>query len=170
MKKRNSGFTLIETLIVVFLIGIVLVAGGNIFFGIMKGSSKAEIEKEVKQNGSYALAVMERMIRNSRRVTACDDLAGASLEIENSDYGLTTFQLGEGRIASSSAGGDLYLTTDNITVSSLTFTCVFDPPSSSDPQDIRRVGINFILSVGAAEAPETFAEIEFQTSVSLRNF
>lgn len=170
MRKKSAGFTLIETLIVVFLIGIVLVAGGNIFFGIMKGSSKAEAEKEVKQNGAYALAVMERMIRNSRRVMVCDT---DSLEIENLDYGLTTFhQLGENRIASSSAEGDLYLTAENVEVSSLTFSCIYDPPSSSYPEDLRRIGINFVLSPrgGTVEAPETFAEIEFQTSVSLRNF
>lgn len=176
--EGGAGFTLIETLLVVFLIGIVLVAGGNMFFGIMKGASKVEVEREVKQNGNYALAIMERMIKNSRRVIDCNELDN-TLEIENLDYEITTFQIlpdseaGVNRIASSAAS-ILYLTGDNVNVSSFAFTCICDPESCDDPEDLRRIGISFTLTpkgVTAGEVPpEMYAEINFQTSISLRNF
>jgi prepilin-type N-terminal cleavage/methylation domain-containing protein len=177
MRKKQAGFTLIETLIVVFLIGIVLVAGGNMFFGIMKGASKVEVEREIKQNGEYALAIMERMIKNSRSVTSC---SSGSLEIENTDHFLTIFHLipdsGVDRIASSSASAasDLFLTGDNVNVSDFVFTCTTDPVDSLDEDDIRRVDINFTITpkgvIAGEVPPEMYAKIDFQTSVSLRNF
>ena len=179
MRKNSAGFTLIETLIVIFLMGIVLVAGGNMFFGIMKSASKVEVEREIKQNGEYALAIMERMIKNSRRVTTC---TSEILMIENLDYEITTFQIlldseaGVDRIASSSAlASSLYLTGDNVNVSSSSFiTCTTDPVGSLDEDNIRRVDINFTITpkgVTAGEVPpEMYAKIDFQTSISLRNF
>ncbi len=170
MRKKIAGFTLIETLIVIFLMGIVLVAGGNIFFGIMKGASKVEVEREIKQNGEYALAIMERMIKNSRRVTTCDS---ESLEIENYDNELTTFQLSNERIASSGATL-LYLTGDNVKVSSFAFVCTYDPVTSILPGDLRRIDIEFTLTpkgvIAGEVPPEMYAVIDFKTSISLRNF
>jgi len=176
--KKNNGFTLIETLIVIFLMGIVLVAGGNMFFGIMKSASKVEVEREIKQNGEYALAIMERMIKNSREVLECNS---SFVTIKNIDYENTRFQVDNERIASSSGESEvppynnhLYLTGDNIEVASLFFNCIHDPEISLEEEDIRRVEINFTLKpkgVTAGEVPpEMYAKIDFQTSISLRNF
>lgn len=170
--KKNNGFTLIETLVVIFLMGIILVGGGGLFFNIMKGASKAEVEKEVKQNGNYAMAIMERMIKNSREVTVCPS-SNDSLTIKNIDGGLTTFLGDNGKIASFSGTSTLYLTGDNVAVSSLSFVCIYEPTGIIDLKNIRRVEIGFTLKPkgGTPEAPpETYAEIDFQTSVSLRNF
>jgi prepilin-type N-terminal cleavage/methylation domain-containing protein len=172
--KKNNGFTLIETLIVVFLIGIVMVAGGNMLFGIMKGASKVEVEREIKQNGEYALAIMERMIKNSKEVLECNS---SYVTIKNIDNENTRFQVSSERIASSSGDSydhHLYLTGDKVSVSDLVFICTTDPVGSLDEDDIRRVDINFTITpkgVTAGEVPpEMYAEINFQTSVSLRNF
>ncbi len=177
--KKNNGFTLIETLMVVFLMGIVLVAGGNMFFGIMKGASKVEVEREIKQNGEYALGIMERMIKNSRSVLVCNSIDNI-LEIENPDYFSTAFHIindsGVDRIASSSASpaSDLFLTGDNVNVSDLVFTCTTDPVGSPDEDDIRRVDINFTITpkgvIAGEVPPEMYAKIDFKTSISLRNF
>lgn len=165
---ENKGFTLIETLVVISLMGIILVGGGGLFFNIMKGASKAEVEKEVKQNGEYAMAIMERMIKNSKGVTDCS--RSEELTIENIDGGLTTFSLDDGKIASSGAS----LTGDNIdAANSLSFVCIYEPEGTSLPKNIRRVEIGFTLQPkgGIPEAPpETYSKIDFQTSVSLRNF
>ena len=182
-QEGGAGFTLIETLMVVFLMGIVLVAGGNIFFGIMKGASKAEVQREIKQNGEYALAIMERMIRNSIGIEDCS--TGVSLTIRSPGpsggptSNQTIFQLvadnDVDKIASSSGApvaSNLFLTGDNVNTASLTFTCY--PEDFASPEDIRRIGINFTLTpkgITAGEVPpEMYAEINFQTSISLRNF
>jgi len=78
-RSANSptGFTLIEILMVVFLLGIIVVIGSNLFFSILKGASKAEITKEVKQNGDYAMNVMERHLRNANSIESCGEAVGA---------------------------------------------------------------------------------------------
>jgi prepilin-type N-terminal cleavage/methylation domain-containing protein len=163
--KKNNGFTLIETLMVIFLMGIILVGGGGLFFNIMKGASKAEVEKEVKQNGDYAMAIMERMIRNSSAVIDCTSFN--SLTIKNIDNRQTIFREDGGKIASSGAGL-LYLTSNQVTVSSpLTFTYY---PACSSPDAVRRIDIDFSLTGGSTQALESYAKIDFHTSVSLRNF
>jgi len=184
--KEKLGFTLIETLLVVFVLGIVLVIGGGLFFNIMKASTKVEVEKEVKQNGEYTLAIMERIIRNSSNISLC---GWEELVITNQDGELTKFRLvtdGDvDKIASSSGSPgwttNLFLTGDGVFASrdadGHMFYCYdsqgdecYTPACTSE--QFRRVKINFSLSPKGSTrgASETYAEIQFQTSISLRNF
>jgi prepilin-type N-terminal cleavage/methylation domain-containing protein len=157
--KKLSGFTLIETLVVIFLLGLVLVVGSNLLFNILKGASKAEIEKEVKQNGDYAMAIMERIVRNSVFDGVNCSSTPESLTVESLDGGFTTFAEDDGKIASSGA----HLTGDNLSVSNLSFVC-------DDNNNPRNVTISFSLTPrGVISTPETWARIDFNTTVTLRN-
>ena len=175
----SGGFTLLEVLTVVFILGILVVAGGNLFFSILKGASKAEVTKEVKQNGDYAVAVMERMIRGAQDILSnsdgltCED-SMAKLRVLNQDGGTTEFgcalEDGVTKIASNSAGR---LTGKNVTLggtsctaSSLSFSCVkgtlFVPP---------RVTFSFTLSQkGTDGRVEEQSQVSFQETVSLRTY
>lgn len=165
--KKEKGFTLIEILMVVFLLGIVVVIGSNLFFSILKGASKAEVEKEVKQNGDYAMNVMERMIRNAQN---CSEASGI-LTITNPDGNWTEFkcilQDEVTKIASSSASGTGNLTGKNVTLGnpcSLSFSC-----NSTKTPPV--VSISFDLSQkGTTTRPEEKAQIHFQTTVGLRTY
>jgi len=166
-RGQSGGFTLIEILVVVFLLGIVVVIGSSLFFSILKGASKAEIEKEVKQNGDYAMSVMERMIRNAQKIDEC--ASGNSITITSQDGNQTEFKClfedGVGKIASGSGR----LTGKNVTLGtscpgSLVFTCDL---SKTPPV----VNISFDLSQKETTArPEEKAQIHFQTTVSLRTY
>lgn len=151
VKKQEAGYTLIETLVVVFILGLVLVVGGNLFFSILKGGAKSEAVKEIKQNGDYALAVIERMTRNAKSASC----GGGALAISNFDGSNTSFSCLSNRVASGSA----YLTSTNVVASSCSFTC-----SGANPQ---LVTISFTL--GPAETGATTAQT-FQTKVSLRTY
>ena len=125
------------------------------FFSILKGASKAEITKEVKQNGNYALSVMERMIRNAQKIDCIN--APGSIKITNPDSGETTFSLTGARVASNSA----YLTSEKLSLSSASFTCQTTAPET--------VTILFTLSqAGAGAKIEEKAQVSFQTTISLR--
>ena len=63
--KKQKGFTIIEIVVVVGILGVIAVIGTNMFFTVIRGSNKSKNLTTVKQNGEYALSVMERMIRNS---------------------------------------------------------------------------------------------------------
>lgn len=167
--KNGAGFTLIEVLMVVFLLGIVVVIGSNLFFSILKGASKAEVEKEVKQNGDYAMNVMERMVRNAQN---CSEASGI-LTITNPDGNWSEFKClpdeGVTKIASESALGTGYLTGKNVTLGtscpgSLSFSC---DQTKTPPV----VNISFDLSQkGTVTRPEEKAQIHFQTTVGLRTY
>lgn len=172
--KRNSGFTLIEVLMMIFVMGIVVVMGSNLFFSIMKGASKAEIQKEVKQNGDYAMSIMEKMIRNAQEIVenSDDQICTASMKkikIKNPDGGETEFgclaSSGITQLASSSA----LLTSENISLGSsceasdLEFTC----DDNSSPENVT---ISFTLYQAQGGKVEEKAQVKFQTKVSLRTY
>jgi len=167
VSRSPTGFTLIEVLMTVFILGIVIVVGGNLFFSILKGASKTELTKEVKQNGDYAMAVMERMIKGA---TALDCTgAPSAITITSPDSLPTIFRclagVGVTKIASNSGA----LTGDNVSLGascpgSLSFICYEDvsPP---------KVKVSFTLyQKGSSTRPEEQAQVPFQTTVSLRTY
>lgn len=172
IKNNQTGFTLFEVLMVIFLFTIIALVTTNLFFSILKSTSKAELEKEVKQNGDFAMNVMERMIRNSRQVTDCPNPSG-SLQIQNPDGLLTTLQCfedeGSAKIASVSGSTQQFLTGKNVilgsncALSTLSFSCRAGPP--------KRITISFTLTQkGTSSRPEEQARVSFQTTVNLRNY
>jgi len=151
VKKQKAGYTLIETLVVVFILGLVLVVGGNLFFSILRGGAKAEAVKEIKQNGDYALAVIERMTRNAKSANC----VGGALAITNFDGSTTSFTCSSNRVASGSA----YLTSTEVVANPCSFSCAGTIPEV--------VTISFTL--GPSKTGATTNQI-FQTQVSLRTY
>ena len=166
MKKK--GFTLIEMLVSVAILGTVGLISTQIFFTTLRGAGKADIIREVKQNGDYALTVIERMIRNASGVTSvCDGTTANSLTIKNLDGNETSFQLSGGQIASVSATltGNGTLTGNKVAVNNLAFICLRTPGKP----DV--VNISFSVSqAGAGAGPEEISAMNFQTTVSLRTY
>jgi prepilin-type N-terminal cleavage/methylation domain-containing protein len=70
MKINQKGFSLLEILVVVSIIGLIAGVTSDIFIQIIKSSNKANIVTEIKQNGDAVMNQLERIIRNSEEVTA----------------------------------------------------------------------------------------------------
>jgi len=165
----HLGFTLIELLVVVVVMAVIGTTVAGLFFQTLKGSTKATVIKEVRQNGDYALSVMEKMVRNAREVVSdCNGAPAASLTIKNQDNNQTTFACEAVKIASNSAANSAALTSAKVRVSSDCanfFTCTKD--GSSPPL----VEIKFSLSqAGSPTRPEEQASVDFRTTVSLRTY
>jgi prepilin-type N-terminal cleavage/methylation domain-containing protein len=172
---KTAGFTLVEVLVVILSFGILAVVGSSLFISILKGAAKAEIEKEIKQNGDYAINVMERMIRNAREISSC---SSSSIRIKNPDGSNTTFScLVNNSQVASIASNSAFLTGRNVTLDSsggtncfspnlspnLTFSCTSDNPP--------KVSISFTLyQKGSTVRPEERAQAKFETTVSLRTY
>lgn len=179
MKKR-SGFTLIELLVSVGIISLISVVIAQVFFTTTRSSVKIEITKDAKQNGNFAISSMERMIRNAHSVASVCSTSGTtteSLSLLDADGNTTTLgcmmENSVTRIASVSASGTYYLTSDNVTLGGVTcsdvdmtlsFTCTSYPAQPS------RIGISFTLSQ-VSGAPDSFekASSTFQSTVNIRN-
>jgi len=180
MKKkiiRNKGFTLIEILVVVGLLAMAAVIGANLFFTTFRSSTKTKILTVVKQNGDYALSVMERLIRDAEEVITNSDgdvcesgmnkikvkrLDGSKIEFECLDEGTLT-----GYIASTSAVR-ARLISDEVKLDSCSFDCSQEEINPFNPQSVM---IKFTLSqAGGAARVEEQASIDFQTTVTTRNY
>lgn len=172
---KKTGFTLIEILVVVGILGIIAFIGTNMFFTILKGSTKTRVLAEVKQNGNYALGVMERMIRNARKIEECQ-VSADHIKIQNPDEDWTDFLCcGSPSLIASESGGltcsdsgieNARLTSSNVQVSCGTFiSCT---QATGGPPVIT---INFTLSqLGSPPRPEEQARVDFGTTVTLRNY
>lgn len=177
MKQR--GFTLIELLVAVAIISGLGTVLAQSFFTTTRSAIKVEKLTDVKQNGEYALAIMERMIRNAQTLAASCTSGGTqatpSAALLNPDGNRTTFTCAlDGsvtRIASVSSVGTEYLTSSAATLGgascdtdTLAFTCtsIADIP--------KNVKITFQLSQKGTPVDQfEKASTTFQTSIGVRN-
>jgi prepilin-type N-terminal cleavage/methylation domain-containing protein len=177
--KKQTGFNLIEIIMVVFIFGIIIAVGGNLLFSILKGASKVEISKDAKQSGDYALGIMERAIRNAQGIITNSDnqlcISGMKkIKVLNTDNTVTEFfcEVNSSVAKIASKSGSLttqYLTSNNITLSTdntcgianntLTFNC---DVASSPP----KVTISFtLIQKNTTAKAEDQASVTFKTTV-----
>ena len=174
LKKRkiSKGFTLIEILVVIGLLGIIVAVGSNMFFTTLKSSTKSKILTVVKQNGDYALTIMERLIRDSEKVIVNSDgvlcEAGMNkLKVKRLDGSEIEFTCeGEGTAGSLIASNSARLTSPEVKIDNCSFDCFSQ--GEFYPQIVK---INFTLSqLAETIRVEEQAIIDFEATVTTRNF
>ena len=156
----KRGFTLIELLVTVVVLGLILTAMVGIFLTTIKAGKKADAIAEVKENGDYALGLMERMLRNAEEIiTPC---GGSKIEYrlpsDKDTDPKRVFQLSGTQIVSN----DGTLTSRNLKVTSLTFSCVGDP--------VQTISISFTLTKGESTDVREFASVSFEGKVKVRKY
>lgn len=179
---KRTGFTLLETLIAISIAATVGILVTQVFFTTTRTNTKAELIKDLRQSGQYAVDIMERMIRNSLSVESPCLSTGStltSLQIVNPDGGATTFECktdGQGvtRIASTSAAGvSQYLTGGSVTIggtscidvaNSLQFYCI------ADSDQAKRITVEYSLAQAGTPLDQfEQSSLSFQTTVTTRN-
>lgn len=171
--KRQKGFTIIEIIVAVGILGIIAALGTNMFLTIMRGSTKSKNLTTVKQNGEYALSVMERMIRNSSDVITNSDgdiceSGMTKIKIINSNKEETEFSFMD-------LGGSSYIASNSSRITSdqvLVTNGVFDCDDSVGDFNPKTVVIDFTLDQNTSPAPRVEEEvnINFKTTVTTRNY
>ncbi len=170
--NQSNGFTLIEILVVVGLLAIIATIGSNMFFTTLRSSNKSKSLTMVKQNGDYALAVMERLIRDSEKVITNSDgslcTTGMNkVKTKRLDGSEVEFSCdGEGTVDGLIASNSARLTGSNVKLDSCSFDC-----SSEGEFYPQVVTINFTLSQAMVTTRlEEQASVNFETTVTTRNF
>lgn len=154
-KKNTSGFSVFEILIVLLLFVLVIAVANQALFTSLRGQNKSQATTNVKQNGNYAVSVMERSLHSAQLLTSCT--------LTNISY-----QDQDGKQQSFSCSGNsvnfsgVSLTSSNVLVT-CNFSCVQEGGSST---------VNVSLDV-SQNTTSTLAEdkssANFSTRVRLRN-
>lgn len=190
MKKRS--FTLIETIVVVAVIGITMPVLFVIIFALMRQQVKIYRLSQIKREGDYLINQMENTIKDNAMTihsgtpptdanVVCNNagvpypLGGGTastiyfLDKENNWFGYTA---GSNTVASmSSAHPSANLTSSKILVSNFSVSCIRNSIYSSA---IILLNFDVCFDTGAGECtstrPEETSSIHYQTRIKLRNF
>ena len=155
--KKNKGFTIIELLVMVSAFVIICLLSFSFLTVTLSSNSKTAVLKEVRQNGNFALSVMERLVVSAKSVNCVDS---QTLQVSSLDDKTTTLSCLNSRIASDSS----YLTDSKVSVSDCNFVCAITEgiPAAVD--------ISFTVSIGGAEARTSEkSSLTFQNKFVVRN-
>lgn len=170
MRKHNTaGFTLIELVIVIALLGMIMVGITQLLAAVLAGAGKSRSVQTVKESGQFATLSMERTIRRARRVVTC---AGGTLTLdvrETSGSVTYTFRLSGTQLLEDVAGvsptrTNVQLVASDVQVDS--FSCVLTPGTGINPSVVK---LQLILSKAGAIDYQATAQ-PFETTVSLRSY
>lgn len=162
--KNFLGFSLIEILVVIAILGAISVIATRFLFTTLSGSQKSEVTKEVRQNGEYVLSVIQTLVLGAKKITCPTtsevditdlwDQVSKIICVPNTSSG--------GVISSNSAA----LTGTNVTVTQCTFTCIENTGKAT------KLEVDFTISTpqsSGARASEK-SSLRFQSSFIGENY
>jgi prepilin-type N-terminal cleavage/methylation domain-containing protein len=124
MKQHtHNGFTLIEMLVSIGIVGLLSIVIVQAFFSTTQANTKVEITKDVKQNGDFAIGVIERALHGAQGVQAC---SSSVLSLNNTDGSITTFSAvadGANGVTRVTKNLTEYLTGTGVTVATAANSC-----------------------------------------------
>jgi len=167
MKNINKkGFTFIEILVVLGMIGLILVAVVGALSGTFKAQTRVDLSDKVVQNGNWALEQIKRSVLNADGKSIVCDVGGSSVTFNNaSDGNSTTIVCVNNKIASESSNrADLTSLEVLVTGCSGFVTC---SPVGSNA--VNSLSFNFNLAIGDTDSETNFFSKEFDSSITVRN-
>ena len=166
--KLTQGFTLIELLVVVSVVIIVGLILLSVIISTLRGTSKATVLSDVKQNGDYALSQMVRSIRSasSLDIAPCGNPSSSvqTITVTQIDTTKSIFDCSGTTITSN---GVSLLDTNAVKLVPSTCSIVCSQQNAADTPVLQ---IQFSLQQNSTSSlQENTASIPFQTSVTMRN-
>ena len=160
-KNRIKGFTLMELVVTVGILGMIVVTIMGMFFRSFRGGTKADTVMTLDQNVQMSLSLLERFVKNAQSVSvggSCPS-TGDSLTVESWDGGLTVFSLENGQLASNGAA----ISGEAVVISDLVFECA----RLQGVPDQVKVRFNAVRT-DAGGGAET--EASYESVINLRNY
>ncbi|OGG10244.1 hypothetical protein A2154_04975 [Candidatus Gottesmanbacteria bacterium RBG_16_43_7] len=161
------GFTLIEILVSVTILSIMAIFIVQSIISVIRANAKAELLREIKQNGDYAMDVLTRKIQNATGIT-CDSSSRLTV-VTTDENGHTTSAV----YNTAGADNDCRLTENGTPITSANITldrnCANPNPALFSCSGAT-VTVDFILKqTGASAAPADIASMPFKSTVNVRS-
>jgi prepilin-type N-terminal cleavage/methylation domain-containing protein len=161
-KVKSKGLSLIEILVVVAVFAILGVIATRSVLLTLRGTKKSESVVKVRENLNYALAVIERQLRNSESV-ACGQPGTVNYK-DSSGVDTYFFCENVGPASGYIASGSARLTSSDITITACSFTC-----SPSDSSTLPSVTI-FLIGQSVGTTGTEGSQVSVQTQIFLRTY
>jgi Tfp pilus assembly protein PilW len=164
---KQSGYTLIELLLYVVIVGSLLTATSLFFSAATSARIKSQSVSEVEQQGTFAMQYMARTIRNASAVTA--PAIGASANqltttVPTANLSPTIFSLsGTTLQVKEGAAAAVPLTSGDVQVTSLTFKNL----SRSATAEVVQISMTLIRTNTAGRNEYDYSKT-FTTSAAVR--
>lgn len=171
----NRGFTLIETVVIVGVMGILMVSITNILINSFRAKNRIEVSDKIEVDGSAALRELRENVlaASGVGVSCATDAAeiGSTLALVGLNDGVVTNLIcyENSKIASESANGTFDLTSGSVKVTGCDdfARCIPDPDTN---ERIQLVNFFFRLSSGdSGGLSEGYRLRSFEQSVVPRN-
>lgn len=166
----KRGFTLIEIIVVMGVVGLLMTATVYVLSGTFQGKARVEVADEVERNGTLILDELRKIGLNSfGSGIVCPAMGvGESVSMTSArDGGVTVLSCVEGdEVASSSASGRVNLLASGVVVSGCdSFVSCETMPNMA----VSAVNYNFRLSMGSSGFGGGLVERDFRSKVVIRN-
>ncbi|MBI5356873.1 hypothetical protein HZB78_04695 [Candidatus Collierbacteria bacterium] len=161
----RKGFTLLELLVFVSLVGLILIGITQVLGATLAGSGKSQSMQQVKQNGQFAMSTLTRLLRQANEVTVCGAGQLDFSVLENGSTATYRFETNSLRIRKTYNSIQSWVTDDNVEVTG--FSCSLTSSGNGQPGIIN---LSFNVSKPGLSVESIIANINFKDSVSLRNY
>lgn len=167
---KQNGFTLIELMVAVSIIGVVLLAVTQMLVQSLVGAAKAEAITRVKSNGDTALIALERTIRKGVGIDSCNNnqvtfTVSDSNQLARIEINGTELRIRESGTWRTITGSEVVVSqvNDGGTLKPI-FVCIDEPDGRRD-----KVSVEFTLSFNGGVRASRAVDTNFYTSVMMRN-
>lgn len=166
--ENKNGFTLIETIIYIAIIGGVFVALTSFVLTISGSRNKSYSEQEVNANARMALGVISQKIKSASGINLASSTFGAhpgvlSLAMTSSTLNPTVIAVSGNRIAVTvGSGSPQFITSQMVLVTNLVFTNLTGDSNHGN------IGINMNFVFAGSNSSDYNFTSSLQTAVSLR--
>ena len=158
--KLYRGFTLVELILYIAIVTMLMTAVISFTSDIVYGRVKSQVHQEVNQNIRLA---SKRIIYEIKNASGVNSVSASSISLASTDAGRnpTVIDISSGRLRIGYGGNQYFLTSNKVSVSSLTFTDLSAASSKN---------IKFSITVESTGDRKEFQKSEtFETSVELRS-
>lgn len=160
----NKGLSLLEILVVMGIFAILGVLATGVITLSLQGSRKGGSMVKVRENVNYAVAIMERQLRNAETITDCTTTGTTSLSYTDATGIPTFFECKDLATNGYVASGSARLTNNDVKVTSCSFSC---PGSVSIPPQVE---INITATDPNAATAKESATVSITTMIDLRTY